>query len=144
MFLDHLFSFLHRKRSKTAEPSAIDSHVTTTTTATTIMATSETPSTRSHASVVEEEPEERPPLPQVEFEESRHLLQLDFFGSDKEQALTFPKFDYLLQPVKQVDESTIKKPRKSSTTLRHRISLYRPSSKTVKRSLSSPNIYNQQ
>ncbi|KAI7881211.1 uncharacterized protein EV154DRAFT_400364, partial [Mucor mucedo] len=77
----------------------------------------------------------------VEFEESRHLLKLDFFGSDKEQSLTFPKFDYLLQPPKQVDESTIKKGRKSSTTLRHRISLYRPISKTVKRSLSSPDIY---
>lgn len=140
MFLDNLFSFFHKKNKTQVkavvtppiESSPFDSK-----------ATSETQST---SYVSNEVPVSiPPPLPQVEFEESRNLLQLDFFGSDKEQSLaSFPKFDYLLQPTKEIDCTSMKKPHKSSTTLRHRISLYRPSSKTIKRSLSTPDIYNKQ
>lgn len=139
MFLDHIISFFHKKSNKTTRQpvSAVES-------------LSETRSTSHVSTTVEAVPivvASPPLLPQVEFEESRNLLQLDFFGTSdgKEQPLaSFPQFDYLLQPaVKEVDR-TAKKARKSSMTLRHRISLYRPSSKTVKRSLSSPDIYNQQ
>lgn len=85
-------------------------------------------------------------LPEVEFEESRNLLKLDFFSDSNEQkdAVTkFPNFDYLLQD-KQVkthdgDSNSNVKKRKLSTTLRHRISLYKPN-KTVKRTLSTPHL----
>lgn len=114
---------------------------------------SETQTTTS-STVEEEEEAETPslpvaptPLPEVEFEQSRNLLQLDFFGSTQEnetRLASFPKFDYLLEANKKtLTDSTLKKSRKSSTTLRHRISLYRPSQqKAVKRSLSTPDIYN--
>lgn len=83
-------------------------------------------------------------LPDVEFEESRNLLKLDFFSDSNEQegkVTTFPNFDYLLQDkqVKTMDNSTTMKKRKLSTTLRHRISLYKPN-KSVKRTLSSPHL----
>lgn len=83
-------------------------------------------------------------LPDVEFEESRNLLKLDFFSNSYEQAdkaITFPNFDYLLQDkqVKTEDNITTVKKRKLSTTLRHRISLYKPN-KSVKRTLSSPHL----
>jgi hypothetical protein len=93
-------------------------------------------------------------IPQVEFEESRLLLQElnDEFssGTSTTQLASFPKFDYLLlksQPAIEKEAAKVveKKPssRKLSATLRHRISLYRPTNKTMKRTLSTPDLYRQ-
>ncbi|KAI9340738.1 hypothetical protein BD770DRAFT_399522 [Pilaira anomala] len=113
--------------------------------------TSSTQAEAAEAEAEEEEEEVLPTtpvvvnhaLPEVEFEESRNLLQLDFFGSGQDHAIaSFPKFDYLLQDNNKKTQSIEKKPRKSSTLLRHKLSLYKPGQKTVKRSVSTPDIYN--
>ncbi|KAK4517937.1 uncharacterized protein ATC70_001286 [Mucor velutinosus] len=91
-------------------------------------------------------------IPQVEFEQSRSLLQLDFFGPDQQQLSTdFPQFDHLLnKPSTSETETPETKEhynkfgtlnRKLTKTLRHRLSL-RPnqSNKRVKRSISTPNL----
>lgn len=91
------------------------------------------------------------PQVEVEFEQSRSLLQLDFFGPDQQQLTTnFPQFDHLLNEPSPVsitpskDEQKTKfgtLNRKLTNTLRHRISIYRPNhNKQVKRSISSPNL----
>lgn len=91
------------------------------------------------------------PQIEVEFEQSRSLLQLDFFGPDQQQLTTnFPQFDHLLNEPSPVsitpskDEQKTKfgtLNRKLTNTLRHRISIYRPNhNKQVKRSISSPNL----
>jgi hypothetical protein len=89
-------------------------------------------------------------LPELEFEQSRHLLELDFFNNiDNEPnqsslITTFPQFEHLLNPPPPLPEQQTKKTpnRKLTKTLKHRISVYRPHTKTVKRSLSSPQLCN--
>lgn len=91
------------------------------------------------------------PQVEVEFEQSRSLLQLDFFGPDQQQLTTnFPQFDHLLNEPSPVSITPTKDEqktkfgtlnRKLTNTLRHRISIYRPNhNKQVKRSISSPNL----
>jgi hypothetical protein len=92
-------------------------------------------------------------LPEVEFEQSRHLLELDFFSIDNDRhqssiITTFPKFEHLLNspppplPTQQEQKKASTLNRKLTRTLKHRISVYRPLTKTVKRSVSSPQLYN--
>lgn len=93
-------------------------------------------------------------LPEVEFEQSRHLLELDFFHIDDDRRhssliTTFPQFEHLLEPPQeQQEEEEEEDQKKTSTinrnltrTLRHRISMYRPHTKTVKRAISTPQLY---
>ncbi|KAG2236569.1 hypothetical protein INT48_000869 [Thamnidium elegans] len=147
LFWNHITGFFNRKskQEKVLPPASsqvpqVTEHCSESETQTT---TSSTVSNEEVPSI----PVVPTPLPEVEFEQSRNLLQLDFFGSaqEKENRLaSFPKFDYLLEANKKTPiDNTLKKSGKSSITLRHRISLYRPSQqKVVKRSLSTPDIYN--
>ncbi|CAO3615694.1 unnamed protein product [Mucor hiemalis] len=150
MFLNHILNVFNKKSkverpAETPEVLSSSPPITEEDTLTTTI-NDETPPT----SVVSNNANNRPTstttfsLPEVEFEESRNLLKLDFFSDSNEQrdkATTFPNFDYLLQDKqpKTQDGVTDVKKRKLSTTLRHRISLYKPN-KTVKRTLSSPHL----
>lgn len=74
-------------------------------------------------------------LPQVEFEQSRFLLEMDFFHEPTEQEdpimTSFLQFDHLLSPAEQEEEQQQQKTlsKRLSTTLRHRISIYKPQSR---------------
>ncbi|GAA5815500.1 hypothetical protein MFLAVUS_009012 [Mucor flavus] len=154
LFWNHITGFFNKKNKQEKVPPLPTSSPQVPPPAQLTERSSESETQTTTSSTVEEEEEETPslpvastPLPEVEFEQSRNLLQLDFFGSTQEnetRLASFPKFDYLLEANKKsLADSTLKKSRKSSTTLRHRISLYRPSQqKAVKRSLSTPDIYN--
>ncbi|OBZ82043.1 hypothetical protein A0J61_09907 [Choanephora cucurbitarum] len=96
----------------------------------------------------------------VEFEQSRNLLQLDFFNKvDYNQIASFPKFDHLLaspssnstpppplsetQPEPQSTLTSLN--RRLTTTLKHRISINRSHrDKAVKKAASTPNFHNTQ
>lgn len=107
------------------------------------------PPAHHHTSIAESDIQ----IPQVEFEQSRSLLQLDFFGPDQQQMSTdFPQFDHLLNKPSISETETPGETkehynkfgtlnRKLTKTLRHRLSL-RPnqSNKRVKRSISTPNL----
>jgi hypothetical protein len=111
---------------------------------------SPSPAPAPHNTVTESDIQITPQV-EVEFEQSRSLLQLDFFSPDQQQLTTnFPQFDHLLNKPSSLsiapskDEQKTKfgtLNRKLTKTLRHRISIYRPNhNKQVKRSISSPNL----
>ncbi|ORE16560.1 hypothetical protein BCV71DRAFT_201668 [Rhizopus microsporus] len=80
----------------------------------------------------------------LEFEESRNLLQSDIFNSTLDPVATFPQFEHLL--IAKSGQS-YRNPRYGhrtktlSQTIRHRISMYRPNKKTIKRTLSTPDFF---
>ncbi|KAI8375797.1 hypothetical protein BD560DRAFT_391928 [Blakeslea trispora] len=96
----------------------------------------------------------------VEFEQSKSLLQLDFFNKeDYHQIASFPKFDHLLAispststpPLSETNPAPEPQPtlsslnRKLTTTLKHRMSLNRSHrDKTVKKAASTPNFHHTQ
>ncbi|KAI9254971.1 hypothetical protein EDC94DRAFT_662142 [Helicostylum pulchrum] len=152
LFWNHITGFFNKRNKQEKVPPTSSSPPQVTPPPKVPEHSSESETQTTTSSTVEEEiaPSIPRPLPEVEFEQSRNLLQLDFFGSTQEKEngwASFPKFDYLLEVNKKTpsdnNNNTLKKSRKSSITLRHRISLYRPSQqKAVKRSLSTPDIYN--
>ncbi|KAL7308972.1 hypothetical protein PS15m_011111 [Mucor circinelloides] len=167
MLFSQMFSFFHNNKKRTTPSKQPSPPAPTTATSTTLDPSSKSSFTSSvsneqpltplspppqlpahHASVAESDIQ----IPQVEFEQSRSLLQLDFFGPDQQQLSTdFPQFDHLLNkaPSSETETPETKEHsnkfgtlnRKLTKTLRHRLSL-RPNqtNKRVKRSISTPNL----
>ncbi|CEP14421.1 hypothetical protein [Parasitella parasitica] len=167
MIFSQLFSFLQSNKKRTVpskkdqespQPTAAALSTTTdplTKTSSTSFASNEPPSTPispapqppAHNITTESEIQ----IPQVEFEQSRSLLQLDFFGPDQQLSTNFPQFDHLLNkptsvsiqpaaPEQRTKFGTLN--RKLAKTLRQRMSTYRPNTdnKQLKRSTSSPHL----
>lgn len=167
MLFSQMFSFFHNNKKRTTPSKQPSPPAPTTATSTTLDPSSKSSFTSSvsneqpltplspppqppalHASVAESDIQ----IPQVEFEQSRSLLQLDFFGPDQQQLSTdFPQFDHLLNKASPSETETPETKehsnkfgtlnRKLTRTLRHRLSL-RPNqaNKRVKRSISTPNL----
>ncbi|GAN01643.1 hypothetical protein MAM1_0010d01077 [Mucor ambiguus] len=170
MLFSQVFSFFQNNKKRTTPSKQPSPPSPTTATSTTLNPSAKSSSTSSvsneqpltplsqappplppahhHTSVAESDIQ----IPQVEFEQSRSLLQLDFFGPDQQQLSTdFPQFDHLLNkpPISETGTPETKEHynkfgtlnRKLTKTLRHRLSL-RPgqSNKRIKRSISTPNL----
>ncbi|KAI8883972.1 hypothetical protein K501DRAFT_332992 [Backusella circina FSU 941] len=75
---------------------------------------------------------------QLEFEASRHLLDIDFLESDMNE-LTFPSFEHLLHSTSNRKE-VHQQQRDPSKLVRHRLSLYKPLRSRVKRAKSTPHL----
>jgi hypothetical protein len=75
---------------------------------------------------------------QLEFEASRHLLDIDFLESDMNE-LTFPSFEHLLVSSPDRKEQ-VHQQRDPSKLVRHRLSLYKPLRSRVKRAKSTPHL----
>ncbi|KAI8647598.1 hypothetical protein BD408DRAFT_408199 [Parasitella parasitica] len=166
MIFSQLFNFFQSNKKRTM-PSKQDKELSHSTTA---PSSTKNPSTKtSSTSFASNEPPStpltpapQPPaqnitteseihIPQVEFEQSRSLLQLEFFGPDQQLSTNFPQFDHLLskptsvsiEPATQEQKTKIGTlNRKLAKTLRQRMSTYRPNndSKQMKRSTSSPHL----
>ncbi|CAO3632020.1 unnamed protein product [Mucor fragilis] len=171
MLFSQMFSFFQNNKKRTTPSKQPSPPSPTTATSTTLNPSTKSSSTSSvsneqpltplsqaspppppahHTSVVESDIQ----IPQVEFEQSRSLLQLDFFGPNQQQLSTdFPQFDHLLNKpsISETETPETKEQhyynkfgtlnRKLTKTLRHRLSLRsHQSNKRVKRSISTPNL----